>query len=404
MIQNADDPTTGSINIDGLAIQGETLTADTSEINDLDGLGSFSYQWIADGSEIDGATGSSFELTQKQVGEFITVKVSHSDKAGFDKVELDTPESQAVGNINDEPTGDVSLEGYLITGQTLNLSDTLNDLDNDDNGEIDNKIYGWQRSKNGQNWIEISTANEISYQLSPEDAGHLIRASVSYTDDQRRREENSRSPHPESSANSVKVNKLPIYLKGSNSIFNGRKELKQIIPLNHCQGENSPSLITSKEWGGQEIRVRVNGEDKESLTIQGIDSGVGTLPPLSFDGALETGVTLNAGIPLDDPDGVDLNAAETDLKYTWQRYSSSTNSWNDMADSNAPSYATSGDDQDQPLRVKITYNDVQGFANTVYSNSLTPRESAPTIPKVRLTPQLAKMISLRPKNTATIMG
>ena len=40
---------TGAVTISGTALQGETLTADTTDLDDLDGLGSLSYQWLRDG-------------------------------------------------------------------------------------------------------------------------------------------------------------------------------------------------------------------------------------------------------------------------------------------------------------------------------------------------------------------
>ena len=42
--------------ITGTATQGQTLTADTSAIADLDGLGTFSLQWLRDGRDIASAT------------------------------------------------------------------------------------------------------------------------------------------------------------------------------------------------------------------------------------------------------------------------------------------------------------------------------------------------------------
>ena len=49
----------------------QTLTADTSNIDDEDGLDDviYSYQWIAGGSDIDGATGSSYTLTSSEQGQ-----------------------------------------------------------------------------------------------------------------------------------------------------------------------------------------------------------------------------------------------------------------------------------------------------------------------------------------------
>ncbi|MCY4447789.1 MAG: SwmB domain-containing protein [Chloroflexi bacterium] len=53
---------TGAATITGTAQVGETLTADTSGISDADGLDNavFSYQWLAGGAGIFGATGSAF--------------------------------------------------------------------------------------------------------------------------------------------------------------------------------------------------------------------------------------------------------------------------------------------------------------------------------------------------------
>ena len=54
------NPATGTPTISGTAQVGETLTADTSGIDDADGLSNttFSYQWQADDTEMSGATGS----------------------------------------------------------------------------------------------------------------------------------------------------------------------------------------------------------------------------------------------------------------------------------------------------------------------------------------------------------
>ena len=61
---------TGLPTISGTAQVGQTLTADTSGIADADGLDdvSYSYQWLAGGTGIDGATGSSFTPTAIQQG------------------------------------------------------------------------------------------------------------------------------------------------------------------------------------------------------------------------------------------------------------------------------------------------------------------------------------------------
>ena len=77
-------PATGAPTINGTAQVGETLTALTSGISDADGLVSatFTYQWLADDTEISDATGSSYTVTDGDVGQPIRVRVSFTDDAG----------------------------------------------------------------------------------------------------------------------------------------------------------------------------------------------------------------------------------------------------------------------------------------------------------------------------------
>ena len=81
--QAANTPATGEPAISGTARVGETLTADTSGIADEDGLTnvSYSYQWVADDTDIDGATDSSYTLSEDDVGKSIQVQVSFEDDA-----------------------------------------------------------------------------------------------------------------------------------------------------------------------------------------------------------------------------------------------------------------------------------------------------------------------------------
>ena len=84
-------PADGAPVISGLARQGATLSASTSEISDRDGLtlDRFRYQWVrvdADGSsnpeDIAGATSSRYTLAAADVGKRVTVKVRFRDDDG----------------------------------------------------------------------------------------------------------------------------------------------------------------------------------------------------------------------------------------------------------------------------------------------------------------------------------
>ncbi|WP_158497726.1 DUF4347 domain-containing protein [Magnetospirillum gryphiswaldense] len=74
---------TGAVSVSGTATQGQTLTG-SNTLADADGLGAVSYQWQSspDGntwSAINGATASTFTLTQAQVGRQVRVVASYTD-------------------------------------------------------------------------------------------------------------------------------------------------------------------------------------------------------------------------------------------------------------------------------------------------------------------------------------
>ena len=97
-------PATGAPTITGTAQVGETLTADTSGISDADGLddATFSYQWLADGVDISGATDSTYTLTDADEDKSVKVRVSFTDDAGNDET-LTSAATAAVSRQPAEP-------------------------------------------------------------------------------------------------------------------------------------------------------------------------------------------------------------------------------------------------------------------------------------------------------------
>ena len=121
------DPPTGAVTISGTATQGQTLTA-AHTLADDDELGPVSYQWRADGTPIAGATGSTYTLAQAEVGKAITVVASYTDGAG-NAESVASAATATVANVNDAPTGSVTISGSAQVGATLTAGNTLADLD-----------------------------------------------------------------------------------------------------------------------------------------------------------------------------------------------------------------------------------------------------------------------------------
>ena len=84
VVTAANSPATGAPTISGTAQVGQTLTAGTSGISDADGLTNvtYSYQWLADDTAIDGATSSSYTIQATDNGKAIRVRVEFTDDGG----------------------------------------------------------------------------------------------------------------------------------------------------------------------------------------------------------------------------------------------------------------------------------------------------------------------------------
>ncbi len=164
------DLPTGNVLISGTATQNQTLTASNS-LADVDGLGTIIYQWLAAGTVIPGATGSTLRLTQAQVGKSITVKASYTDLQGTAE-SVTSSATTAVVNVNDAPTGSVLITGTAIQGQTLTASNTIGDIDG--LGAIS---YQWL-----SDGTLISGVTGPNYTLGQTDVGKAISVNASYID------------------------------------------------------------------------------------------------------------------------------------------------------------------------------------------------------------------------------
>ena len=90
-----DDPT-GAVSIAGTAKTGSTLTA-SNTLADVDGLGTISYQWAKDGTDVSGATNSTLVLDDDDVGSTFTVTASYTDDDGT----AESATSDASGTVVD---------------------------------------------------------------------------------------------------------------------------------------------------------------------------------------------------------------------------------------------------------------------------------------------------------------
>ena len=127
----ANTPATGAPTISGRAQVGRTLTADISGIEDDDGVANavYTYQWLADDTEIAGATDRGYTLADADEGRAVKVKVSFTDDVDNDE-SLTSAATTAVVSAAGPLAGftlvdasDQSVAANLTAGTALTLDD-----------------------------------------------------------------------------------------------------------------------------------------------------------------------------------------------------------------------------------------------------------------------------------------
>ena len=198
---------TGLPAISGTPQVGETLTADTSAINDADGLTNvaYQYQWLHNQSVLDantgtyyyinvempGETGSTYTLAPADKGRTFAVKVSFTDDRGNSEFLTSRSTVIVAARPNSEPTGLPAIDGTPQVGQTLTADTSA--IDDADGLTNVSYRYRWTARKTvvdentGTSFPVVSLLSgdtSSTYTLGPNDAGYTFQVNVSFSDDE----------------------------------------------------------------------------------------------------------------------------------------------------------------------------------------------------------------------------
>ena len=398
-VTNINDDPSGSVSIDGTVEEDQTLTANTDNVTDADGLGAFSYQWQrSNGSggfeNIENATGQTYTLGDADVGREVRVQVSYTD--GNNTAETVTSDAtNAVSNINDAPTGSVTITGTVEEDQTLTANTTA--LQDADGLPIaaDAFTYQWQRNTGANDGFEnIENATSKTYTLGDADVGREVRVQISYTDG------NSTDETVSSDATVAvgNVNDLPT---GSVTIT-GTVEEDQILTANvdnvadedglgafsyqwqrsngnggfgAIENATSQTYILDDADVGREVQVMVSYTDDggmdESVTSAAapVVENVNDDPSgsVSIDGTVEEDQQLSANISaLADADGLPI-AADA-FTYQWQR-SDGSDGFEAIENATGQTYTLGDDDVGREVRVQVNYTDANNTPESLTSDA-----------------------------------
>ena len=184
-------PASGTPVISGAAQVGETLTADTTDVEDGNGLDrvQFRFQWVShDGgadTDIASETDSTYTLAASDEGKTIRVRVAFTDRGGYAE-SLTSEAMEAVSfavrqqQANSPATGTPAITGTAQVGDTLTAD--ISGIADDDG--LVNAIYSYQWVANdGTADSDITGATDSTYTLVAPDEGKTIKVNVSFTDD-----------------------------------------------------------------------------------------------------------------------------------------------------------------------------------------------------------------------------
>lgn len=146
-VGNINDLPEGEISLAGTLVVGAEITALTTLLEDEDGLGELSFQWMRDSVPIEGATGASYRVVSEDADSALTVVVQYIDGQGTTETLSSSPATTPVEAIAEEPVLDLEPEVevdpvHLVTSETpLSLTGSAQD-DRLVGADLDDVIYG----------------------------------------------------------------------------------------------------------------------------------------------------------------------------------------------------------------------------------------------------------------------
>ena len=175
---------TGKPTITGTAQVGEDLMVNTDDIADADGLGPFTYQWLAAGIPVGGGdgTGATYEVLEADVDKSISVAVTFTDR----RKAMETVTSAFTSVVLAAPRPNRAATGMpmiIVSDTDVMVGSVLTAIPGtiaDENGLPETATFTYQWLADD---VAIAGAMEATYTVSVADGGKFITVTVTFTDD-----------------------------------------------------------------------------------------------------------------------------------------------------------------------------------------------------------------------------
>ena len=396
-VQNS--PATGAPTITGTAQVGETLMANTTGIADADGLSSvqYEYQWLADDSDISGATSLTYTLADTDEGKAIKVEVTFTDDEGHEETLTSTATDavSAAPAANSPATGVPTISGTAQVGETL-MANTTGVADADGLSNVQYE-YQWLASRD----TEIQGATGSSYTVQAAEEGKTISVQVSFTDDGGNAETLtsgatdavSAAPTPNSPATGAPTINGTAQVgetltadtsgiadeDGHSSV---QYEYQWLADDAEIAGATSLTYTLADTDEGKAIKVEVTFTDDagnaETLTSAATDAVAAASTPNSpatgdptISGTAQVGETLTANTSdIADDDGL----SNVQYEYQWLAAGAS------IAGATGITYTLADTDEGKAIKVEVTFTDDAGNEESLTSAATDAVAAEPSEP------------------------
>ena len=385
-------PATGAPTISGTVQVDETLTADTSGITDEDGLTnvSYSYQWLADDSDIGGETASTYAVSDDAVGKAISVRVTFTDNAGNEESLTSEATAEVTARPNSPATGAPTISGTVQVDETL-TADTSGITDEDG---LTNVSYSYQ-------WLaddaDIQDATGSTYTLSDDDVGKAISVRVTFTDNAGNEESltSEATAEVEARPNSPATGAPTISgtvragetltadtsgITDADGLTNVSYSYQWLADDADIQDATGSTYTLTDDDVGKALSVRAtftdNAGNEESLTSEATvevtaKPNTPAMGAPTIDGTAQVGETLTADTSgITDADGL------TNVSYSYQWLAEDA----DIAGETASTYTLSDDDVGKAISVRVSFTDNAGNEESLTSEATAEVEARPDSP------------------------
>ena len=372
---------TGAPTISGTPQVDQTLTADTSAINDEDGLigVSYRYQWIrsdngAD-SDIAGATSSTYTLVYADQGNTIKLTVNFTDDAENEETLTSVATVAVAAAPNREATGDPAISGTPQVDRTLTASiSAIADQDG-----LDGVSYNYQWTADG---TDIQDATDSTYTPSLSDVGKTVKVKVSFTDDRNNAESRTSAatavvtptvptqPLSLTVATGDEIQKLDASWQapssnGGSAVTGYKVQWKEAADSWDTAADVSQTAVTGTTHtitgltGGVEYAVRViatnsAGDGLASAEAKGTPAAENNAPTglPGISGTAQVGETLTASTAnIDDEDGL------TNVSYRYQWIANDGETDTEVEGATGSTYTLTAAAAGKTIKVKVSFTD-----------------------------------------------